>query len=404
MPLPMDRLARSPRVWAALLAAALVVRLAFVETAPRAIEWADGRTYERAGWMLATEHRYIDNVHVPPGYPFFIAAVYSATGRDLAALRRVEAVLGTGTVALVGGFGATLFGPAAGLLAAVLAAFHPLWAFLPSTQYTENLLLFVSTLAFGTFALALSRGSAWRWALAGVCFGVAMLVKPAMTGLLPGFALGSALRLRREGPARLLRWGLAFAAAVAITLLPWMVRNHAHHGRWMLVSGGAGRSFYMGNNVNFTGETSIPPVFPDSLIRAVLAVRPAPDQDRVFYQAGWRFIRENPRRAAELYALRLRNLWALVARPSTRTSYTRAASDWALGLCNLLIFAGVLLGLPRVVRSGWSAFPLGVLSASLMVSFYYVVLRYRVSFEVLLVWMAAIGWWGWLEGRRRGST
>ncbi len=110
----LDRLARRRLAWALVLAGALLARLAFVAMAPAGIPWADGRAYEAAGWALAAEHRYTADFFLPPAYPFFIAGVYSVTGRDLHALRLVEAGLSTATVALIGAFGAALLGPAPG--------------------------------------------------------------------------------------------------------------------------------------------------------------------------------------------------------------------------------------------------------------------------------------------------
>ncbi len=397
----LDRLARGPAAWAAVIGVALALRLAFVFTAPPTIAWPDGRANEQAGWLLASEHRYTADFYLAPAYPVLIGAVYSVTGRNLFALRLVEAALATGTVVLIGVFGVALFSPAAGWLAAALAALHPVMAYLPIAHYAENLLLLQTVLAFGMLAFALRRPSVVRWLGAGALYGIALLGKPTLFTLLPGLAAGAFLQLRRHGWARMMRWGATFAAALALVILPWIVRNHQVHGRWFLITVGGGRVFWMGNNPAYTGGTTYFPVVPDSM-RAVIARLPQPaQQENLYYEAGRRFIREHPGRAAWLYLLRVRNLWALFPRTHTRVPYSTSVTDWAQGTCSLAIFAGALLGLGRIASAGLVAFPLGILSYTLMISCYYTVLRYRMSVEVLLLWLAGVGWAALLERRRR---
>ena len=399
----LEALARRRTVWALVLIAALATRMAFVTTAPNTIPWPDGRANELAGWRLASEHRYTADFFLTPAYPVFVGAVYSVTGRNLRALRVADASVSTVTVGLIGLFGALLLTPGAGLVAALLAAVHPVMAYLPIAHYTENLLLLLTTLAFGVTGLALLRPSNRRWLAAGVLFGLAMLSKPTVVLLLPGFALGAVLRLRPHGWGRLARWGALFAVALALTILPWMARCHRHEGRWYLISAGGGRVFWMGNNPGYRGTTSLSVAVPDSMMRAMEALPNYADQEATFYRAGMRFIREQPARAAQLYLMRLGNLWALYPRTQTRTGLSVALADWAQGVCSALLFAGALLGTRRSARAGLAAFPLGVVSCTLVLSCYYTVLRYRMSFEVLVIWLASLGITSWL-GRGAGPA
>jgi len=239
---------------AAIAVVALVARVAIALATPRAIQWPDGREYEAVALSIVEHGGYGTQTLRAPGYPTLIAGVYAVFGPDLLALRLVEAALGALVVAMIGGFGAALFGGPAGLLAAAFAALHPVLAFLPSTQYSENTLLLVLVPALG-LALAPGRDTVGRWGFAGVLFGLAALVRPNVVFLLPGLLAGLSLARRRERlpalvPALLL--GLGLVAAVT----PWIARSHRVHDQWFFIASGGGRALWLGNNEQTTAATN----------------------------------------------------------------------------------------------------------------------------------------------------
>ncbi len=398
----LDRLARRRGSWALVLAVALASRLAFALTAPMQISWVDGRSYEEAGWRLATEGRFTGGPIMAPGYPAFIAAVYKLTGRDLVSLRVAEALLSTVTVGAIGAFGVALFAPGAGLVAAGLAATHPVLAMLPATQYSETVTLFLLTFGLGALALALRRPRALLFALAGLATGLAILCKPTVAGVLPGFALGAAWRLRAAGPGRIVLWAAAFTVVAACVTGAWMARNHAVHGRWFLTTK-AGQQLWLGNNPDYRGETTRNPRPAGAMLDSLGAAPDAFAKERVFRREALRFMREQPGRAAYLYLLKVRNVLALYPVTQTHTGYSQAAGAVAQGLSSLAIYVGVALGLARLLSLGFAAFPLAVASYVMIGALYLTVMRYRMGVEVLLLWMAGLGWWWWLEGRRASS-
>ncbi len=399
---------RSDRAyWLALLAVALIVRLAFVFMVPDRIQWPDGREYEGVGRMLVERGTYGMQTLRPPGYPTLIAAVYAVFGESLRTLRLVEAVLGTLAVGLIGVVGTRSFGRMAGIVSATLAALHPVLSFLPSTQFCENTLVLVVTLAFASLFGAWRRGGAWRWALAGALFGIAILIRPNAVLLLPGLGVGlffaaRAQRRRWTGPA------LAFLAGVVLALGPWVVRNHQAHDRWFFVVTGGGRTFWYSNNPRANAETAIP-VRPDSAMLAVLFSLPDDiARENYYYRQGRDFMRRHPGRAAVLFAKELRNLYSLYPEPITRT-YINRWSRWAQGAASAFLFAGVLMALARfraepalwVLAGGIATFSLG--SAVFLTLF-----RYRMAIEPCLLWMAGLGWsvarsrWETSRGRQGG--
>ncbi len=394
-------LARRRAAWAALIGAALVLRLVIVLTAPRALLFPDGRYYESMGWELLTRHTYGDQTLYAPLYPTFVAAVYAVAGRDLLALRVAEGVLSAGTVALVGAIGGALFTPAAGLVAAALAAFHPVMALLPITQYPENLILLCSALALGAFAAAVRRATARWWLLAGGLLGLLTLIKPTALALVPGLALGAAWTLRRR-PRALALGAVCLALAFAATLLPWMARNLRLHGRWYLVTTLGGWNLWLANNPATTGASDSIPAAPAWLVERVYAVENPVDREAVYRREAVRWIRENPLRALHLYLIKMGSLWALYPRTVTETPYRHRLSDWAQGLWSVALYTGAAVGTWRAASCGVLHFPLAVLSYTLLSSIYLMRMRYRMGIEVILLWLAGLGY-VWMLGRARAA-
>jgi 4-amino-4-deoxy-L-arabinose transferase-like glycosyltransferase len=380
------------RPWIAVLGVALIARLAIVALTPPVIVWPDGREYDAIARSLVEHGTYGTQTLRPPGYPTLMAAVYAVFGPSLPALRVVEALLGVASVGVVGAVGASVFGPVAGLVAAGLMALHPILAFLPATQYSENTLVLTLALAFGAVFAAWRRGGLGRWAVAGALFGVATLIRPNVVVLLPGLGLGLLVALRRERRPWALP-ALVAAAALVLTVAPWIARNHRVHGEWFFVASGGGRQFWVGNNPRATGDTRAPTQWSTAERESLRSYRGDLARERWFYREGMRFVRAEPGRAARLYGVRLANLFALWPETHSRTAYVGAWSRAAQGLASAVIFAGVALALARR-RSDPAVWPLvgAVVSFALVNAAFFTVLRYRMAFEPCLLWLAGAGW------------
>ena len=391
---------RIPRAaWFAVLGVALAARVAFALVTPRVIAWPDGREFEAVARSLVEHGTYGLQTLRPPGYPTLIAGVYATFGPNLLSLRLVEGVLGTVSVALLGWVGAGLFGPRAGLIAAALMALHPVLAFLPSTQYSESTVVLSLVLAFAAFFAAWRRGAAWRWALAGVLFGVSALVRPNTVFMLPGLGLGLLLAPRPPAGGRLVPGLIALLALVA-TLTPWIVRGHQVHGRWYFVASGGGRQFWVGNNARATAETTSPTQWNAAELESLARQPDELAQERWLYREGMRFVRAEPARAGRLYLKELGNLFALWPETFSRTRFVNGWSRWSQGLASAVIFLGVLLALPRM-RTDPVVWPIlgAIASFALASAAFFTVMRYRMSIEPCLLWLAGAGWAAALGGR-----
>jgi 4-amino-4-deoxy-L-arabinose transferase-like glycosyltransferase len=386
------------RVFIGLLLVALVVRLGFVAVMPRTILWPDGREYvEVARSLLAGDGYGLQTVR-PPGYPTFIAAVWALTGPHLTALRVVEALLSVVAVAGIGLLAQRGFGPGAGRIAMTLAALHPVLAFLPATEYSESFVVLVCVGAYTAFfsALGRARGDTARWVTAGALLGIATLTRPNVAMLVPGLLVGAAIPLRRAGRG-FVRPALLVLAAMTLVLTPWIVRNHRVHGHWFFVATGGGRSLWLGSNDRTTGRAGSIMV-PDSALDAELMRLPDEvTRDRRLGQLGIEWMKADPPRALRMYGVRMSSLWALYPDTYTHNRFMNDAGRWSQGLVSVIVFAGALLALVRARGEPWVPPMVGaIVSFSLVNAMFFMVLRYRMPFEPLLLALAGLGWSRWM--------
>lgn len=194
----------------------------------------------------------------PPGYPYFLAAVYGVLGPSYAWPRVVQMLLGLVSCWLIHRLARRVFGPAAAILALALAAVC--WVFL----FFEGELMAVSLLIFLLLA-ALSLAARWIEAFTlggaaatGAVLGAAALVRPNAAALVPVFLLWAVWlwwRRRRASSSAgaLLAPAAGLVAAVLLVTAPATLRNWrvAHDLVW--ITSNAGVNLFVGTHPESDG-------------------------------------------------------------------------------------------------------------------------------------------------------
>jgi 4-amino-4-deoxy-L-arabinose transferase-like glycosyltransferase len=166
----------------------------------------------------------------PPGYPAFLAALSSDPARHQQLTALAQIVLSSLLAVVIAVGTARLITPLAGVAAGVLYALD--WTTIVNTPLSiaDALLPILIGLGFVLLALALAREPVPRVRLgvAGFCLGLACLVKPAGEVLIVGVLLVLLITVRPRS------WVLVFALAVAVPVVPWVVRNQAEYGVFTL--------------------------------------------------------------------------------------------------------------------------------------------------------------------------
>jgi hypothetical protein len=235
---------------AAILVAALAVRVAYVQHAPfKAVN--DAGTYNRLASNVAQTGDYDTGsrpgsgaggsrgptAYFPPGFPYFLAVADLIDGHAsghkpaLHGERIEQALAGTAAVGLLGLVALELLGPAAALVAMALAAGYPVLIEQTGTLIAENLLVVLELAAVWTGLRARRSAHPYRWiAATGALTGLATLThQNAILLVLPlGVAVWSA-GPRARGVALLV---ICTAAMIA----PWTIRNAVELHRFVPVS------------------------------------------------------------------------------------------------------------------------------------------------------------------------
>jgi 4-amino-4-deoxy-L-arabinose transferase-like glycosyltransferase len=206
-----------------------VVALTF--DTPTTLDPAD---FSRTALSIAQGHGYPQSNRAPglgptafrpPGYPFFLGAVYAIAGNEAPPVGRlVGAFLGTLSVGLVGLIALRLWGKRVALLALGIAAVAPPMVILSTALISEA--LFVPLVLGAVLCALAARGSRhrYRWAIVtGMLVGLCALTRTNGLLLILPFVLAFA-------PARKRRFGAwapaaAMLLAAVVTIAPWTVRN-----------------------------------------------------------------------------------------------------------------------------------------------------------------------------------
>jgi 4-amino-4-deoxy-L-arabinose transferase-like glycosyltransferase len=161
---------------------------------------------------------------LPAGYPYFLAAVFEATGGSVAAARVVNALLGTAAVALLGWVAWRIW-QRRRVAVAVLAtaAVYPPLVVIGAPLLTEPLFLALMLAAFAA-AIEYRRAPQRRWLIAaGLLAGAAALTKNV--GVIAAAGIAVMLLPAGRPSLRSLRAPATFAVIAGLVIAPWVIRN-----------------------------------------------------------------------------------------------------------------------------------------------------------------------------------
>jgi 4-amino-4-deoxy-L-arabinose transferase-like glycosyltransferase len=207
------------------------------------------------------------SAYFAPGYPYFLALADIVDGHEtrrdgaIQPARVSQAVLGTITVALIGLVALELFGETAALIALVLAAVYPVLIELSSVLVAENLLT-VLILAAVYAGLRAGRAARTRstllWVAAtGILTGLATLTHE--NGILIILPLIAAVwKGRPLFKPRSLAAPALMIATVALTIVPWTIRNEVVMHSFIPVSDETGITLVGTYNVASAANPGIP--------------------------------------------------------------------------------------------------------------------------------------------------
>ena len=198
----------------------------------------------------------------PPAYPYVLATMYLLFGGSYLAPRVIQMLLGLVNVVLLFVLGRSLFGKAAGLVAAGLMAVY--WAFI----YFEgelNAPVFLILLALLLVLLLLrwpERPSLPRSLAAGALLGLFALFRPnvLLVGVMVLLWFAWVSRRRSLPWRRCTLASITFCMGCVLSIAPALIRNYTAADEFVLISYYGGVNAYAGNNAHAKG---VSPEIPD---------------------------------------------------------------------------------------------------------------------------------------------
>jgi len=389
----------------AIVLIALGIRLGAVLSMPAGINWRDGVEYDSYAASLISEHAYLNqwgypSAYRPPGYPVFLVL----TGRNPAATRTVQAILGAATVLLVYAASVKILGRREALLAAAITALYPLYIYAAGTYYPAVLLtLFMS----GIFLLLIRarRGSSSIMAFwAGVLAGLMALTKGSCLPALGLAAVWLAMEKRpgmeeseRSGNGSSIRNRLRPAVIFLIPILvitgSWGIRNYLALGSFQPLSTNSGYNFWLGNYPGVkadTGNRKLPGQREEELsIRK--SHQGEVETSRAFLRRGLEYVRNDPGRFIRLSAAKAINLFRFYPSPMSRDLkwWEKLASALSYGA---VLIPGVYFLVKNIRQSPEARLILLILIGYTVVHALFISkVRLRLPVDILLIISAAGG-------------
>jgi hypothetical protein len=396
-PAPPAWSARRVRMWrAAAVALGLTLRLLFAS-----VYWVDKPlTLDEQEYLLlarnvacglgfnypavAGEGAAVVHFERPPVYPALLAGALVATGhpwtspaacamsrvplpRSSSEIPRVvaglQSVMGALGVWFIGAIARKAAGPRAAVLAAFVAALEPPLVWICGFALNEAVYSLLALVVAWLLMRASGGRPSWRLGLvAGCVAGVAVLTKEGMLLFVP--LAGLWLLATRQA-----RVACAAALGLALVLVPWVGRNYAVHGRFVLTAAHGGVTFWTGNNPLARGEGDLAANTDLKRARNELEARhagaSAQEMDAVYYGEAFAFIRRQP---AAWLALEARKLFYTIV--PVGPSYMLHSVRYRLGswLAWAFLLPCAAIGIVRLRRRRLLAtiWPVPMLAASVV--------------------------------------
>jgi len=358
---------------------------------------ADGKGFISPVDWVVNGVRYPSADH-PPLF-FGILAGFSFVGLDgWFAHQMVVVLMGTATVVVTGLATREVFGPRAGLIAAVIVALNPNVWINDGNVLSETPAILCMVLVMWAGYRLWYRASYGPAVLLGLAIGAAMLIRPECGMLVVLVAAPMAL-LRRDAPWRDRILRLVVVGVMAfVVVAPWVGYNLTRFNHPVTLSTGFGITLantncditYYGDRTGYWSPGCIP------VLKRTAEGWDQSDDEKFLRKTGMDYIRSHQKRFPVVVAARLGRMWNLY-RPLQQVDldYYEGRPVWASRLALVVFYPIALLAIYGAVLTRRRRIPLmPVLAPVVMVTLSAVITfghaRYRAPAEAALCILAAV--------------
>jgi 4-amino-4-deoxy-L-arabinose transferase-like glycosyltransferase len=372
--------------------------------------FSEGRWFTNP-FLLHNQHISEPTALHPPLYTVFLA-IPSRLGFTTPTEHRIAtALLGTGTVVLIGLLARRFAGERAGIVAAIIAAFYPpLWSN-DAVIGLETLYCFLVVLALLAVYRFWRSPSLWGAAAIALCLALASLTRSEGIILFALLGVPTALLARTwNWPHRVRALGVMAAVGVLV-IGPWVVRNLTTFEERTVLGTGFGLVLAYGNcDATYSGPKL--GYWDNSCLREY---RPGVEEsvfDKQALDQGTSYIEEHAGRVPVVVLARIGRIWE-VFRPVQNVELNEFfeqrgnQASWAVLVSFYLTTPLAIAGLVVMRRRRIPIYPiLAVVAAiTITVTLGFPVTRYRASFDAVAPALVAVTvdalWRRWRPGGAR---
>ncbi|MFC2161143.1 ArnT family glycosyltransferase, partial [Acidobacteriota bacterium] len=235
----------------------LLLRLVWISIYSPIILTDDPKAYDSiAKGLIQGEgyHEELKRAFRPPGYPYFLAALYSLFGDHPLPVTLVQSILAVFTCLLLFLLGKRLASERTGLWTAGFFAVYPQFIRYPGNLYVETLFIFLFIFGMVVLFDLIKNPSNLKSITAGILFGLSALVREVTLLMILPILLWAILMMKGLSDKKQMGKKLSvFILFFALTISPWAIRNFFLFHSFVPISTNGGFNFYMGNNPIATG-------------------------------------------------------------------------------------------------------------------------------------------------------
>lgn len=231
------------------------------------VQWAVAADYKRVAGLLreggvasffdpSSPLADPNNLGHPPGYSILLAVIYGAVGERDAAAQLFQIIVDSLCAVLIFAILTELVSLGAGVIAGLLAALSPQFAWNSVLLLPDSLSVFPILLAVYLLARALRRPSLITLLAAGALVGLSCWLRANALLLAPFFAIACFLLFERK---RRLAYGAAALMGAILIIAPLTIRNAIVFRHFIPLSLGAGQTFLEGiADYDYEGRFGLP--------------------------------------------------------------------------------------------------------------------------------------------------
>lgn len=285
------------------------------------IQPPDAKGYDRIAVNIASGYGFseiLDGRRIPtarrtPVYPLFLAGIYAAFGHNYDAVKIIQAVLGALVCVPVFFIAYFMYGCKTGLIASFLTAIYKpfIWGINyyggPAYLLSEDIYMFVLTLVILLLLFYLRKGTKSTGILLGVCVGLATLTRPEFIIFLILLSCYLFYNLQFSIKKFFRKYSIVYIF-LALTLMPWVLRNYIVFGRFIPLSTLSGYVFWQGNNAQARGSWGYPKNYSEIMEKA--ANLPEYQQDLIYFKEGIKELKSDPGRIPKFFIRKVLVHWA----------------------------------------------------------------------------------------------